>query len=81
MLKKDILKHYHWTLLLTLEGSALAMTRNTPATSELEIHIFDPLMTYSLPSFFATVFRAKASEPEVGSVRQKLPAWKEVERS
>jgi hypothetical protein len=40
------------------------MTINTPAMSEFDIHIFEPFIIYSLPSFFATVFREKASVPE-----------------
>lgn len=59
---------------LTTEGFAFAKTRNNPAISEFEIHIFVPFITYSVPSFFASVFKEKASDPEPGSVRQKLPA-------
>lgn len=67
------LKKYDKTI-LTAEVSALAMTRNTPATSEFEIHILDPLIKKCSPSFLAVVFSEKASDPERGSVKQKLPA-------
>lgn len=65
-------------LLLTAEGFAFAITRNKPAKSELDIHIFDPFKIYSLPSFFAVVLRANASDPAVVSDNAKLLHCKNV---
>lgn len=48
------------------------MTKKSPATSELEIHILDPFKTKSVPSLFAVVFIANASEPDVVSDKAKL---------
>lgn len=49
--------------------------RNTSASYEFVIHIFEPLMIHLSPSFVARVWRANASEPEAGSDRQKLPSY------
>lgn len=59
--------------LTTLDGSALAITRNIPARSEFEIHILEPVSKKSSLSFLATVFSANASDPDNGSLKQKLP--------
>ena len=64
--------------LCTLEGSMFAITRNTFATSEFDIHIFVPLRTY-LPSLnSAVVFNENASDPELGSDKQKLPTYNKI---
>jgi hypothetical protein len=52
----------------------LAKMRNTSASYEFVIHIFEPLMIQLSPSFVARVWRANASEPETGSDKQKLPS-------
>lgn len=54
----------------TLSGSALAITMNTFAISEFDIHIFVPFIINLLPTFLAVVFNAKASDPELGSDKQ-----------
>jgi hypothetical protein len=52
-----------------------AKIRKISASYELVIHIFDPLITQSSPSFFALVCRAKASDPETGSDKQNEPNY------
>lgn len=63
-----------FSTILTFEGSAFAITTNTFAISELDIHIFVPFITYLSPTNLAVVLRENASEPELGSDKQKLPA-------
>ena len=59
--------------IITFSGAAFANTRNTPACSAFEIHIFEPFMTKKSPFFSALVSIANASLPEATSDRQKLP--------
>jgi hypothetical protein len=56
----------------------LAKIKNTSASYEFVIHIFEPLMVQLSPSFIARAWRANASEPEAGSDRQKLPSCESV---
>lgn len=60
--------------LYPLLGSTLAKMRNISASCEFVIHILEPLTTQLFPSFFARVCNAKASEPDAGSDKQKLPS-------
>jgi len=56
----------------------LAKMRNTSASCEFVIHIFEPLIIQWSPSFVARVWRANASDPEAGSDKQKLPSYRAV---
>ena len=63
----------------TTNGTKTNETKTTTvakfsSSPELEIQSLFPLMMKSSPSFFAVVFRAKASLPDPDSERQKLPA-------
>lgn len=49
--------------------------RNTSASYEFVIHIFEPLIIQSSPSFVARVCRANASEPDAGSDKQNEPTY------
>jgi hypothetical protein len=48
------------------------------ASIELVIHILLPEILYPEPVFVALVARAKASDPEIGSDRQKEPRKSET---
>src|SRR5690606_25478014 len=56
------------------EGSVLAQTTMTPATSPLVIHCLAPLRTQRSPRRSAVVVIAAGSEPACGSERAKAPA-------
>ena len=54
-------------------SSVIAQTTAASATLPLVIHILEPFMIQSSPSFFARVFMLPGSDPPCGSVRPKHP--------
>src|SRR5260221_10471875 len=59
----------------SLPASDLAHTTATSAMEPDVIHIFSPVMTYSLPIFLARVRMPLGLEPKSGSVRPKQPSF------
>ena len=58
-----------------IPSSVIAQQIHRSAMAPFVIHIFEPLMTQSLPCFFAWVFMFDGSEPPCGSVRPKQPIF------
>ena len=63
----------HSTMKPRIPTGVIAHTTARSAIGALVIHIFEPLITQSLPRFFACVFMFAGSEPPCGSVRPKQP--------
>ena len=58
---------------LTMPSSSFAHTSATSARLPLVIHIFEPLIIHSSPSFIAVVAIPPGFEPKFDSVKPKQP--------
>src|ERR1035441_5763140 len=61
--------------ILSFSSSTLAQMIATSAIVPEVIHIFSPLITYSLPTFLVRVRMPPGFDPKSGSVRPKHPSF------